>query len=139
MVRKPFESEEYYQCDDLAKKAVREYLDKQEGFTQIKTEDYGPDIREVRFFHHEVEIKKDWIGGWPHRWKDVHIPERKKRLLEYKNLFFWIIAGDLEKAWVINGRRLLVEYLREIPNSKIQAGENMFCIPIKYCKLVRLK
>ena len=138
-MRKEFEKDEYDKFDKLAKDIVRKQLDSHGSFTLIN-EDYKADIKAIRVEAHEVEVKKGWIGEWPKEWKDLHIPERKGKLLkDNKFMYFWVISGDLKRALVVEGRHLKPYFLKEVPNIKIARGEKFYCIPLFLCSKIKIK
>lgn len=136
-MRKAFEPELYEKCDSVAKNRVRGFLDKM-GVLTLVDEDYGADIRAVRSEFHEVEVKKGWSGEWPASWATVHIPERKKRLLDGRSRgYFWVLSSDFTQAVVIDSRILKDNLLEEVSNCKVSAGEKFFCVPVKKCRFVK--
>jgi len=139
MIRKQFEPLEYATNDLRAKKAVGRYLLRSGGDINFE-EDYGVDIKHSvgsNIFYHEVEVKNVWRDEWPSSWSTIHIPERKKRLLD-RDIFFWILRNDLLEAFYTEGRNLQYQYLEEVPNYKVSNGEKFFCIPIDKFRRVML-
>jgi hypothetical protein len=139
MTRKPFDPAAYARNDGLAREALREFLDAR-GVLTVSRETYGADIVAYHPARHEVEVKEIWTGPWPLEWPTVHIPERKKRLLQPgERLYFWIFNHDASEAWIIDGRSLTEEMLIEVPNSQVAKGERFYDVPVAKATHVRLK
>jgi len=139
MIRKPFEVEEYNQNHQVGRGAIRAYLDRVGHFTLQPEDKYGSDLVSYRKVRHEVEIKRVWTGDWPSRWDTIQVPERKSHLSKSKvPVVIWVLRSDLTQAWVIRGDQLKTEYLEEVPNTKVAAGEYFYRIPVDDCRLVDL-
>jgi len=103
------------------------------------SEDYNADIKVTVKEHHEVEIKAGWSGKWP-GWDTVHIPVRKKRLLEFSDrLIFWVLNNDCSRAILVNGIHLKDKYIKNIPNIRAPGGEDFYDIPIRHCNFITLE
>ena len=103
------------------------------------SEDYNADIKVTVEEHHEVEIKAGWSGKWP-GWDTVHIPVRKKRLLEFSDrLIFWVLNNDCSRAILVNGIHLKDKYIKNIPNIRAPGGEDFYDIPIRHCNFITLE
>ena len=139
-VRKPFDKALYDVADTKAKKHMVGWL-KEQGYTNIATnETYYFDIictvDDLPRLLYEVEIKYSWKGDWPDSWREIRIPERKRRLLDkWKEespddvLTFVVFRDDCKKAWHIDGATLLECEVKEAPNRNIRKGEKFFHIP----------
>ena len=146
-VRKPFDKALYDVADTKAKKHMVGWL-KEQGYTNIATnETYYFDIictvDDLPRLLYEVEIKYSWKGDWPDSWREIRIPERKRRLLtKWKEecpddvLTFVVFRDDCKKAWHIDGATLLECEVREAPNRNIRKGEKFFHIPTSDAYLV---
>jgi len=131
-----FNKDAYNACDSTAKNALRNYLDSK-GIYTIVHEDYGPDIKSIQEVFHEVEIKPTWVGEkWPENWKTVHIPARKKKLLGGKRIIFWVMNSDCSYAFMIEGNKMIDEYIRNIPNTRHPEGEDFYDLPIELGKFI---
>ena len=131
-----FNKDAYNACDSTAKNALRNYLDSK-GIYTIVHEDYGPDIKSIQEVFHEVEIKSTWVGEkWPENWKTVHIPARKKKLLGGKSIIFWVMNSDCSYAFMIEGNKMIDEYIRNIPNTRHPEGEDFYDLPIELGKFI---
>jgi len=143
----------YDACDFAAKDIISKYLNKR-GYYTLAEEKQDADIKALKpvalsdgdilydKYFYEGEIKSGWVGDWPEKFKDVHIPKRKERLLEKHAgwpLKFWVISGDFKKAWEIDSKFLKKEYLKEIANTRAWTGEYFYCIPIEHCRLINLE
>jgi len=146
-VRKPFDKALYDVADTKAKKHMVGWL-KEQGYTNIATnETYYFDIictvDDLPRLLYEVEIKYSWKGDWPDSWREIRIPERKRRLLDkWKEespddvLTFVVFRDDCKKAWHIDGATLLECEVKEAPNRNIRKGEKFFHIPTSSAYLV---
>ncbi len=146
-VRKPFDKALYDVADTKAKKHMVGWL-KEQGYTNIATnETYYFDIictvDDLPRLLYEVEIKYSWKGDWPDSWREIRIPERKRRLLDkWKEespddvLTFVVFRDDCKKAWHIDGATLLECEVKEAPNRNIRKGEKFFHIPTSDAYLV---
>ena len=127
-VRKPFDKALYDVADTKAKKHMVGWL-KEQGYTNIATnETYYFDIictvDDLPRLLYEVEIKYSWKGDWPDSWREIRIPERKRRLLDkWKEespddvLTFVVFRDDCKKAWHIDGATLLECEVKELPTA----------------------
>jgi len=146
-MRKPFDKTLYDIADTKAKKHMVGWL-KEQGYTNIATnETYYFDIictvDDLPRLLYEVEIKYSWKGDWPDSWREIRIPERKRRLLDkWKEespddvLTFVVFRDDCKKAWHIDGATLLECEVKEAPNRNIRKGEKFFHIPTSDAYLV---
>ena len=136
-----FDQERYDKFDGKAKDALVSYLE-QEGHTikRVK-ENYLADVvstKDGETFYSEAEIKTAWEGQWPKDWKDLRIPGRKARLLQkHATITFFVFRSDLKECWVVKGKQLTLDSLKEAYGPKISKGEMFFHIPVKEAKLIR--
>ena len=146
-VRKRFSRDLYNKTNDKAIQTGVTYL-KSQGHTILdKTETYGPDIVSEymgKLHYTEVETKLVWSGDWPESWKDVRLPERKKRLIilaESNDAFlnFIIFNKEYDKAWKIRGDVVKSCPLQEISNKYVSKGELFFVIPLIRASLIKIK
>ena len=91
----------------------------------------------------EVEVKNGWENIWPSSWKDVRVPERKTKLINYaktnsKKLTFIIFRKDLKAAWTVDSDTVKDCELKEISNRYISKGEYFYIIPIDKAKYIEL-
>ncbi len=141
--KSPFRKDKYDQWDSVAKQAVRSYLLKQNYELATDIEDYDADIKTTKpvVSHHEVEVKLSWSADWPESWNTIHIPYRKKRLIDKidspDSLTFYVLKKNLKEAWTIKGSQCLD--IIEVPNKFVSSGEYFFNIPIKNAKLINLR
>jgi len=142
--KSPFRKKEYEKWDGPGKKAVRNYLISLGCVLTEDVENYGADIvtREPLESYHEVEVKNGWTNEWPSHWKTLHIPFRKKRLVDMMkdkdDLTFYVLRKDLKQAWKIKGSQLTDDIVIEIPNKFKRKGEYFFNIPINNVRLITL-
>ena len=146
MAYRRFNQVEYERCDPTAKDILVEYLNNRDVYTNAK-ETKGVDIKGIiltngrnKYVYYECEIKKGWVGQWPERFKTVDIPYRKQRLIDIhgrRNLFFWVIAGDLNHAWQIHAKHMTEKHTG-MKYTKFAGNEKFFQVPVEYCKLIKL-
>jgi hypothetical protein len=147
-----FNKESYLSNDKRAKDAMIEYLTK-EGYTDIiAKEDYYFDIsaKKEKDYFFEVEIKNQWGDKWNPSWKEIRIPERKKRLIkklkeEYPtyNLIFVVFNTDCTQAWFIDGDTVDKSKVGTIQNSwrtnAPHLNEPFFHIEKEKANLIKIK
>jgi len=142
-IKSQFTYKNYHAWDSPAKKAVRKFLISMGCELSPDVEDYNADIKVIKpeISYHEVEVKLGWKDKWPEWWPTVHIPYRKKRLIDMMDtpdrLTFYILNRDLSKAWSIKGS--LCKDPVEIHNKNVINGEYFFNVPIKNATLVTLQ
>jgi len=155
-VRKPFDKALYDVADTKAKKHMVDWLNFHNDYCFLDDRIYNISTNETYYFDivctvddanprllYEVEIKYSWKGDWPDSWKEIRIPERKRRLLDkWKEespddvLTFVVFRDDCKKAWHIDGSTLLECEVKEAPNRNIRKGEKFFHIPTSDAYLV---
>jgi len=146
VTRKLFSKSLYNAYNTPALMAGKEYL-KNKGFKITSSEeDMSVDLQAIKDNKHyffEVEVKNGWENTWPSSWKDVRIPERKTRLINYaktnnKKLTFIIFRRDLKAAWTVDGDTVKDCELKEISNRFVPKGEYFYIIPIDRAKYIEL-
>ena len=117
------------------------------GHTIISSEeDYYADVvsqKEGYTYFNEAEVKTAWSDDWPTTWKEIRIPERKKRLLaKYQDekgvLNFYVFRKDMKQAWRIKDTQLTDESLKEAFGRYISKGEKFFHIPYTEAELINV-
>ena len=154
---KPFDKELYNKADSTAKKAMIEWLDKNNYINIDDKETMSFDLVcnriehdishvEPKKYFYEVEIKYSWKGEWPEGWTEIRIPYRKHKLVDrwanhfiYDDLIFVIFRNDCKQAWHISGDVVSKSKVKEVSNRKVNKGEKFFHINIKDAKLVDMK
>ena len=146
-----FDRQSYIANDERAKKAIVSYLVANK-FTDIEAkEDYFFDVsaKKDKNYFFEVEVKNQWGSSWNPSWKEVRIPERKRRLIDKKNkeypdhdLYFVVFNTDCTQAWFIKDDTVSSSTVGTIQNSK-RVGEPhlkepFFHIPTEEAKLITL-
>ena len=146
-----FDVYSYMENDARAKEAIVSYLTANK-FTDIEAkEDYYFDVsaKKDKDYFFEVEIKNQWGSSWNPNWKEVRIPERKRRLIEKKNkeypdhdLYFVVFNTDCTQAWFIKDETVSKSDVGTIQNSR-RVGEPhlkepFFHIPTEEARLVTL-
>ena len=141
--KSPFRKDKYDRWDSVAKSIIRTYLITKKGYQLASdVEDYNADIKVVKpeVSYHEVEVKLGWKEEWPEHWHTIHIPYRKKRLIDMMDLpnrlTFYVLRKDLKQAWLIKGSAC--KEVVEIANKFMPKGEYFFNIPIKDARLINL-
>tara|TARA_R110002124_G_scaffold79710_1_gene211600 strand:+ start:526 stop:987 length:462 start_codon:yes stop_codon:yes gene_type:complete len=146
-----FDVYSYMENDARAKEAIVSYLTANK-FTDIEAkEDYYFDVsaKKDKDYFFEVEIKNQWYTNWNPNWKEVRIPERKRRLIDKKNkeypdhdLYFVVFNTDCSQAWFIKDDVVDNSTVGTIQNSR-RVGEPhlkepFFHIPTEEAKLITL-
>ena len=146
-----FDKQSYLENDARAKQAIVNYL-VENNFTDIEDrEDYYFDVsaKKDKDYFFEVEVKNQWGNYWPYTWKEVRIPERKRRLIEKKRkefpdheLYFVVFNTDCTQAWFIKDSTVSEADVGTIQNSK-RVGEPhlrepFFHIPTEKAKLIKI-
>lgn len=140
--KSPFRITEYNKWDSPAKQAVRNFLLRLGCQLSSDIEDYNADIKVIKpeVSYHEVEVKPGWVSDWPPSWDTIHIPYRKKRLIDMQDLpdrlTFYVLRKDLQKAWSIKASECI--NIVQVPNKFIPSGEYFFNIPVKNATLIDL-
>tara|TARA_R100000781_G_scaffold1621_1_gene2764 strand:+ start:858 stop:1325 length:468 start_codon:yes stop_codon:yes gene_type:complete len=145
-----FDKQSYMANDERAKKAIVSYLVANK-FTDIESkEDYYFDVsaKKDKNYFFEVEVKNQWGSSWNPSWKEVRIPERKRRLIDKKNkeypdhdLYFVVFNTDCSQAWFIKDDTVSSSTVGTIQNSR-RVGEPhlkepFFHIPTEQAKLIK--
>ena len=145
MIKRPFSKALYEAYDAPARNALVIYLE-DNGHTIVNNqENYNVDVVSQKnglTYYNEVEVKTAWKGDWNTNWKEIRLPERKKRLIkmyeEQGVLNFYIFRPDFKQAWRIKDTLLTEEGLKEAHGRYIVKGEKFFHIPFTEAELVKL-
>ena len=145
-VRKPFNRALYEAYDQKAKECLVSLLKKRGHTIVSQTEDFFADVvsqKNGQTYFNEAEVKVAWENDWPTHWKEIRIPERKKRLLKkYEDeqgvLNFYIFRKDFKQCWRIKDTLLRDGSLKEAKGRNIQKGELFFHIPFTIAQLVEV-
>lgn len=133
-VSKKFSGNLYAQNDAAARSAVKAHF----GPKCLDNPDkYGVDLM-YRGRMIEVEIKQHWQLQDEFPYDLVQISERKGKF-RGANTEFWILNKYINRAIIIPSHLLHKRYLKEVPNKYVPAGEYFYCIPVRLCKVIRLK
>jgi len=132
-----FLQKNYDLADCKAKNVWRKYLESKGIFTKV-FEDYGADIQALHPYFHEVEIKSSWEDTWPEKWKTLHIPARKKKLLKKGKGYFIVFNKTCTKAKLVESKDLCDDFIENIPNRRYPKGEPFYNIPISLTKEIIL-
>ena len=146
-----FDKSSYDSNDQRAKDAIVGYLNKNGYKDVVPREDYFFDVaaRKDKNYFFEVEIKNQWGDSWPPFWKEVRIPDRKKRLIkkwkeEYKDhdLIFVVFNTDCSQAWFIDGDTVSSSPIGTIQNSSRIGSphlkEPFFHVPKEKANLIQI-
>jgi hypothetical protein len=145
-VKKRFDKQLYDMVNESSIAAGKKYL-KSIGHRITSTkEDMKVDIRSTlngKPHLTEVEVKLVWDGEWPSHWKDIQLPERKRRLIEYaknneKELSFLIFNKSFTSAWKVDSNIIEECELKEVPNRYAPSGEYFFIVPTEKAELITL-
>ena len=147
-----FDINSYKKNDERAKIAMVDYL-KNNNYKEIEAkEDYYFDVianKENKYTFFEVEVKNQWKDVWDWRWKEIRIPERKRRLINkwkdgYKDclLTFIVFNTDCTQAWFIDGSIVDKSSVGTIQNSNRIGSphlkEPFFHIPLDQAELKKI-
>lgn len=143
-VRKKFNKALYDAYDQPAKTELVRYL-KQQGHEIVDTqENYYFDVvtrKNGNIYYSEAEIKLSWRGDWPTDWKEIRIPERKKRLLDKSEkgfLNFYVFRKDLKQCWRIKDTLMTDDRVKKAFGKRIVSGEMFFHVPYEEAELICL-
>ena len=132
-----FLKKNYDAPDCRAKKAWGNYLEKKGIYTNV-FEDYGADIQALHPYFHEVEIKSSWEDTWPEEWTTLHIPARKKKLLNKGRGYFIVFNKTCTKAKIVESKDMGDEFIENICNRRYPKGEPFYNITINKTKEITL-
>jgi hypothetical protein len=144
--KRKFNKAAYDLYDQTAKDKLVALLSER-GHTIISSEeDYYADVvsqKEGYTYFNEAEVKTAWSEDWPTHWKEIRIPERKKRLLaKYQDekgvLNFYVFRKDMKQVWRIKDTQLTDESLKEAFGRYISKGEKFFHIPYTEAELINV-
>jgi hypothetical protein len=159
---KSFDKKRYELNDIKGKNCITRYLKSIGHTVQEPIETMRIDLESVyedTVYYHEVEMKHMWTGEWPEVWQDVHIPYRKKKLIdrilssakhnlkftyvpELKTLpefYFYIIRSDCKQAWKMNYKHVMKSQVVEVPNRAISSGEYFYKVLLNEAELIHIK
>jgi len=144
MIKRPFNKTLYDTFDAPAREILANHL-KTKGHTIVSnTEDYNVDVVSQKggiTYYNEAEVKVAWKHDWPTHWKEIRIPERKKRLLKMYDegvLNFYVFRNDMKQAWRIKDTLMNEDSLQEIKARWVVKGEKFFHIPYTKAELVEI-
>lgn len=139
--RKPFDAYLYEKNDKIAREVTkRAFLINYDYVLQDNPDQYGPDLKAYQngefIGYVETEIKQFWKDHKSFPDAFVHIPERKKKFLQYYDrpdqivpIIFCVLSADLKGGYWIDGEALGNCMLINKPN-KYMAEERFFDIPL---------
>ena len=146
---KSFDKKRYELNDTKGKNCITRFLKSIGHTVQEPIETMRMDLESVyedTVYYHEVEMKHMWTGEWPEVWQDVHIPYRKKKLIDYvlslktqPKFYFYIIRGDCKQAWKMNYRHVMKSKVVEVPNRAIRSGEYFYKVLLNEAELINIK
>ena len=130
-----FDKDSYIRNDKRAKDTLIKYLIENDYVIHQFAEDYGFDIKAVKDdANHlfEVEIKNQWGDNWNTSWKEVRIPERKRRLIDkwkkittdnilglIKTTFTFVVLNrSCKQGWFIRADKVDNSPIGTIQNSR---------------------
>ncbi|MAJ43720.1 MAG: hypothetical protein CBC83_02285 [Flavobacteriales bacterium TMED123] len=142
--RKPFSHNLYGKYDGIAKETLIKLLEAKGHVVINSKESYTADLvtqKDGKTYFNEAEVKVSWKGDWPTHWKEIRIPERKKKLLSKytSNLTFYIFREDLKQVWCIDSKQLKEDTLKEAKGRNIMKGEQFYHVPYVDAKLINIK
>ncbi len=107
---KKFDQALHDKYDPPARKAVSRWILMKWGFEAKDNPDiYGADLivyrNGIQIGFAEVEVRQ-WAPTCP--WKTIHVPSRKKHMLEVPHTMFFALTQDMQNAYWIKGNQALV-------------------------------
>lgn len=142
MNRKPFNQAVHDACDPPARDAVIRYMESKGYYAKPHPDKYKVDLVVENEFmvpvgYVEVE-KRDWEYV-PKHFKTIHVPSRKKKLVENDlPTTYFVVSKSLKTAWWCTTVDILDSPLVEVKNKAVAEGEYFYDVPIKKFKKVRL-
>ena len=142
MKTKPFNQEVHDSCDPVAREAVIKYLARCNRTAYPHPDKYKVDlIVENEFMvpigYCEIEMR-DW-DYVPKQYETIHVPSRKKKLVENDlPTTYFVVSKSLKRAWWCNTKDILESPLVEVPNVEVKKGEYFYDVPKKKFKEVIL-
>lgn len=141
-MRKPFEKHLYDKHDNPAKVKLVALLESMGHDIKQVSENYYADVvseKDGKVVYSEAEVKTAWADEWPSDWKEIRIPERKKRLLDKydNNVNFYVFNKDLSQCWMIKGSQMTDDCIRPAFGKRILKGEKFFHIEYTEAQLIR--
>ena len=139
-MRKPFEQELHDQYDEIAKIAIKKYIEQTCGLRVEPNDDqYGVDLLLLRndklIGYAEVEVRQ-WSPNCPYA--TIHVPERKTKFFGDRVLFF-ALTKDLGSAYWIETNDIKEYPLKEVSNYKVASGEYFYDVPTNKFGYVSLR
>jgi hypothetical protein len=153
MGQKKFDKELYDKANPLSNGVMAAWLERN-GYDSIDLkETYGVDITCTKnnlltgktpyFF--ETEIAYIWKKEWPNVWMFIHIPYRKKKIIDkwVKDgsdgiLTFVQFKNDCKQAWFIDGQVVRDAPIKTI-DTKYTRNEKFFNIDINDAHMINMK
>ena len=148
MGTKKFDKELYERADPLTNGIMMRWLERNDYEFINPEETYGVDIICSKdgipaFF--ETEIAYIWKDEWPNAWMFIHIPYRKKKIVDkwirngsQGTLTFVQFKKNCKQAWFIDG-----QVVRDAPikiiDTKYTTNEKFFNIDINDAHMVTMK
>lgn len=134
---KRFDPVAHAQHDRPAKEVVLRFL-RQYYEARINPDIYGPDIVyfvEKDTWFAEVEVKPGWAAGdFP--WHTVHIPERKRKFLAYRQVVFFVLRRDMRLAVAFTADAVeRTAMVRCVANITGTPDELFFDVPLEHCRI----
>ena len=129
---KKFDQDLHDKYDPPARAAVSAWLKMKWGYdTKDNPDKYGTDLimgkNGIRVGFAEVEVRQ-WSPTCP--FDTIHVPMRKKHMLEVPKTLFFALTQDMTHAYWIQMKDIEQYPVKEISNYKIPRGEMFFDIPI---------
>jgi hypothetical protein len=133
-MRKAFSQELLDQYDSKAKYIVKKFFEEQGGFSLVINPDkYGIDLISPNGIGVEVEVKNNW-GDTKFPFPDIHIPERKKPLVNGKNIFI-VLNKDCNRMAIISSKDMQTIVNK---NTSYTEKEDFYSIPIDKVKFIKI-
>jgi hypothetical protein len=135
---KKFDQALHDKYDPPARKAVSEWLNMKRGVVcKDNPDQYGIDLvvyrDDKKVGYAEVEVRQ-WSEFCP--FDTIHVPYRKKHMLETPNMLFFALTQDMQYAYYIRGDKVLDFPLWEMKDST--KHEFYYDVPIRLFSYVDL-
>ena len=110
-----------------------------------KTDPLSNGVMEKWLKKHGYEIAYIWKDEWPNRWLTVHIPYRKKKIVDkwvregsQGTLTFVQFRKDCKQAWFLDGQVVRDAPVKTI-NTKYTTNEKFYCIDINDAYIINME
>ena len=142
MATKPFNQQVHDACDPVEREAVIKFHEKKGRIAKPHPDKYKVDlVIENEFMvpvgYCEIEMR-DWEYV-PEYYDTIHVPGRKKKLVENDlPTTYFVVSKGLKRAWWCNSEDIMKSPLVEVSNKAVPRDEYFYDVPIDCFKEVLL-